>query len=88
MLRIGHGYDIHRTLAGRPLVLGGVRFDCPFGLDGHSDADCLTHAICDALLGATGQRLRSAQSGAVQANLAISFAVAALVIAALIYFVA
>jgi 2-C-methyl-D-erythritol 2,4-cyclodiphosphate synthase len=52
MLRIGHGYDIHRTLAGRPLVLGGVRFDCPFGLDGHSDADCLTHAICDALLGA------------------------------------
>ena len=52
MLRIGHGYDIHRTIAGRPLVLGGVRFDCPFGLDGHSDADCLTHAICDALLGA------------------------------------
>lgn len=54
MLRIGHGYDIHRTIAGRPLVLGGVRFDCPFGLDGHSDADCLTHAICDALLGAAG----------------------------------
>lgn len=53
-LRIGHGYDIHRTIAGRPLVLGGVRFDCPFGLDGHSDADCLTHAICDALLGAAG----------------------------------
>jgi 2-C-methyl-D-erythritol 2,4-cyclodiphosphate synthase len=51
-LRIGHGYDIHRTLAGRPLVLGGVRFDCDFGLDGHSDADALTHAICDALLGA------------------------------------
>lgn len=54
MLRIGHGYDIHRTLAGRPLVLGGVHFDCDFGLDGHSDADCLTHAICDALLGAIG----------------------------------
>ncbi len=53
-LRIGHGYDIHRIVAGRPLVLGGVRFDCPFGLDGHSDADCLTHAICDALLGAAG----------------------------------
>ncbi len=53
-LRIGHGYDIHRTVAGRPLVLGGVRFDCDFGLDGHSDADCLTHAICDALLGAAG----------------------------------
>jgi 2-C-methyl-D-erythritol 2,4-cyclodiphosphate synthase len=53
-VRIGHGYDIHRTVAGRPLVLGGVRFDCDFGLDGHSDADCLTHAICDALLGAAG----------------------------------
>jgi 2-C-methyl-D-erythritol 2,4-cyclodiphosphate synthase len=54
MLRIGHGYDIHRTIAGRPLVLGGVTFDAPFGLDGHSDADALTHAICDALLGAAG----------------------------------
>ena len=53
-LRIGHGYDIHRTIAGRPLVLGGVKFDSPFGLDGHSDADALTHAICDALLGAAG----------------------------------
>jgi 2-C-methyl-D-erythritol 2,4-cyclodiphosphate synthase len=51
-LRIGHGYDIHRTVPGRRLVLGGVRFDCGFGLEGHSDADCLTHAICDALLGA------------------------------------
>jgi 2-C-methyl-D-erythritol 2,4-cyclodiphosphate synthase len=54
LLRIGHGYDIHRTVAGRPLVLGGVKFDAPFGLDGHSDADALTHAICDALLGAAG----------------------------------
>ncbi len=53
-LRVGHGYDIHRTVAGRPLVLGGVRFECDFGLEGHSDADCLTHAICDALLGAAG----------------------------------
>jgi 2-C-methyl-D-erythritol 2,4-cyclodiphosphate synthase len=52
--RIGHGYDIHRTVADRPLVLGGVRFDASFGLDGHSDADALTHAICDALLGAAG----------------------------------
>ena len=52
--RIGHGYDIHRTVAGRSLVLGGVKFDAPFGLDGHSDADALTHAICDALLGAAG----------------------------------
>ena len=52
--RIGHGYDIHRTVAGRQLVLGGVKFDADFGLAGHSDADCLTHAICDALLGAAG----------------------------------
>lgn len=51
-LRIGHGYDIHRVVSGRPLVLGGVRFSVDFGLEGHSDADCLTHAICDALLGA------------------------------------
>ena len=52
--RIGHGYDIHRIIAGRPLVLAGVRFDTDYGLDGHSDADCVTHAICDALLGAAG----------------------------------
>ena len=51
-LRIGHGYDIHRLVPGRPLVLGGVRFATDYGLEGHSDADCLTHAICDALLGA------------------------------------
>jgi 2-C-methyl-D-erythritol 2,4-cyclodiphosphate synthase len=53
-LRVGHGYDIHRTVAGRPLVLAGVRFESTFGLEGHSDADCVTHAICDALLGAAG----------------------------------
>jgi 2-C-methyl-D-erythritol 2,4-cyclodiphosphate synthase len=52
--RVGHGYDIHRTAAGRALVLGGVRFESDFGLDGHSDADCVTHAICDAFLGAAG----------------------------------
>jgi 2-C-methyl-D-erythritol 2,4-cyclodiphosphate synthase len=52
--RVGHGYDIHRTVKGRPLVLGGVRFEAEFGLDGHSDADCVTHAICDAFLGAAG----------------------------------
>lgn len=52
--RIGHGYDIHRIVPGRPLVLAGVRFDTDFGLEGHSDADCVTHAICDALLGAAG----------------------------------
>jgi len=53
-IRIGHGYDIHRLVVGRPLVLGGVKFDTDYGLDGHSDADCLTHAICDAILGAAG----------------------------------
>lgn len=53
-LRIGHGYDIHRLVPGRHLILGGVRFATDYGLDGHSDADCLTHAICDALLGAAG----------------------------------
>ena len=52
--RIGHGYDIHRIMAGRPLVLGGVTFDTDYGLEGHSDADCATHAVCDALLGAAG----------------------------------
>src|SRR3954471_4967712 len=52
--RVGHGYDIHRIVTGRALVLGGVRFAVDFGLEGHSDADCVTHAICDALLGAAG----------------------------------
>jgi 2-C-methyl-D-erythritol 2,4-cyclodiphosphate synthase len=52
--RIGHGYDIHRLVPGRPLVLGGVKFDTDYGLDGHSDADCVTHALCDAMLGAAG----------------------------------
>jgi len=52
--RIGIGYDIHRVIAGRTLVLGGVRIPCEFGLDGHSDADVVIHALCDALLGAAG----------------------------------
>ena len=51
-MRIGHGYDIHQLVAGRPLVLGGVHVPSDVGLDGHSDADVLTHAIIDALLGA------------------------------------
>jgi len=51
-LRVGIGYDIHARAAGRPLVLGGVRFKTDWGLDGHSDADVLAHAIGDALLGA------------------------------------
>ena len=50
--RAGIGYDIHRRVDGRPLILGGVRFDSPWGLAGHSDADVLCHAIGDALLGA------------------------------------
>lgn len=51
-MRIGIGYDIHRTAPGRPLRLGGVDLPAPFGLLGHSDADVLLHAVCDALLGA------------------------------------
>jgi len=51
-LRIGIGYDIHRVKEGRPLVLGGVTFDSVWGLEGHSDADVLCHAIGDAVLGA------------------------------------
>ena len=53
-LRVGLGYDVHRVQAGRPLVLGGVRIESDWGLDGHSDADVLLHAIGDALLGAAG----------------------------------
>lgn len=55
MIRVGIGYDVHRTIEGRPLVLGGVVIESPFGLDGHSDADVLIHAIADALLGAAGE---------------------------------
>lgn len=51
-IRIGNGYDIHRLVAGRPLILGGLEITHPVGLLGHSDADVLTHAIMDALLGA------------------------------------
>ncbi|CAA9556573.1 MAG: 2-C-methyl-D-erythritol 2,4-cyclodiphosphate synthase [uncultured Thermomicrobiales bacterium] len=51
-VRTGIGYDVHRFVPGRPLVLGGVRIEHPLGLDGHSDADVLLHAIADALLGA------------------------------------
>ena len=51
-MRIGHGYDVHRLTAGRPLILGGITVPSETGLDGHSDADVLSHAIIDALLGA------------------------------------
>lgn len=51
-MRIGHGYDVHRLVEGRDLILGGVKIPFEKGLDGHSDADVLLHAISDALLGA------------------------------------
>jgi 2-C-methyl-D-erythritol 2,4-cyclodiphosphate synthase len=54
MVHVGIGYDVHRLVAGRPLILGGVTIPHPTGLDGHSDADVLMHAICDAILGALG----------------------------------
>lgn len=54
--RIGHGYDVHRLVDGRPLILGGVHVPFEQGLLGHSDADVLTHAVMDALLGAAAQR--------------------------------
>lgn len=53
-MRIGHGYDVHCLVPGRALILGGVTIDYPLGLDGHSDADVLFHAVSDALLGAAG----------------------------------
>ena len=53
-MRIGHGYDVHRLVEGRPLILGGVNIPYELGLLGHSDADVLLHAVSDALLGAAG----------------------------------
>jgi 2-C-methyl-D-erythritol 2,4-cyclodiphosphate synthase len=73
--RIGHGFDAHRLVEGRALVLGGVRIAHPRGLEGHSDGDCLIHAACDAVLGAlaagdmgrhfpsTDERWKDADSG-------------------------
>ena len=55
-MRIGHGYDVHRLVEGRKLILGGVEIEYPLGLLGHSDADVLLHAVSDALLGAAGLR--------------------------------
>ena len=52
MLRIGHGYDVHKLVEGRKLIVGGVEITHEKGLLGHSDADVLLHAVCDALLGA------------------------------------
>jgi 2-C-methyl-D-erythritol 2,4-cyclodiphosphate synthase len=54
-MRVGFGYDVHPFISGRPLILGGIRIPYLLGLKGHSDADVLTHAICDALLGAVAE---------------------------------
>ena len=51
-VRVGLGWDVHRIAAGRPMILGGVLVPCEFGLEGHSDADVLAHAVTDAILGA------------------------------------
>jgi len=53
-MRVGQGFDVHRLVAGRPLRLGGVEVEHARGLEGHSDGDCVLHAVCDALLGAIG----------------------------------
>ena len=53
-MRIGHGYDVHKLVSGRDLILGGVKIEYELGLLGHSDADVLLHAVSDALLGAAG----------------------------------
>jgi 2-C-methyl-D-erythritol 2,4-cyclodiphosphate synthase len=55
MVHVGIGYDVHQLVAGRKLIIGGVEIPHPKGLDGHSDADVLMHAICDAVLGALGE---------------------------------
>jgi 2-C-methyl-D-erythritol 2,4-cyclodiphosphate synthase len=54
-VRIGHGFDVHRLVAGRSLHLGGIEVPHERGLEGHSDGDCVIHAVCDALLGAVGE---------------------------------
>jgi 2-C-methyl-D-erythritol 2,4-cyclodiphosphate synthase len=53
-MRIGHGYDVHQLVEGRKLILGGIEIEHSKGLLGHSDADVLLHAVCDAVLGALG----------------------------------
>ena len=56
MIRIGFGFDTHQLSSGKPLIIGSVHIEHPYGCAGHSDADVLIHAICDALLGAANQR--------------------------------
>ena len=81
-MRVGMGYDVHRLVPDRPLILGGVKIDYELGLLGHSDADCLLHAIMDALLGAaamgdigkhfpdTDQRFKGADSAVLMQEVA------------------
>ena len=54
--RVGQGFDIHQLVPGRPLFLGGVKFESPLGLSGHSDADVVLHSLTDAILGASGHK--------------------------------
>ena len=63
MIRTGIGYDVHQFAEGRPLILGGVEIPHTHGLDGHSDADVLSHAIADSILGALGYALSTTPSG-------------------------
>lgn len=56
-IKIGHGYDVHKLVKGRRLILGGVDIEHSLGLLGHSDADVLCHAVADSLLGAAGKRI-------------------------------
>lgn len=55
-IRVGQGYDVHRWVKGRPLILGGIQVPSEFGPEGHSDADVVCHALCDAILGAANMR--------------------------------
>jgi 2-C-methyl-D-erythritol 2,4-cyclodiphosphate synthase len=54
MAKVGQGFDVHKLVLGKPLIIGGIKIDYEYGLEGHSDADVLIHAIMDALLGAAG----------------------------------
>ena len=66
--RVGIGYDVHQLTTGRPLIIGGVEIPHTHGLDGHSDADVLSHAIADAILGALGKSKPEAPQAAVSAD--------------------
>lgn len=71
-IRVGFGYDVHRLVADRELWLGGIKIDHELGLLGHSDADVLIHAICDALLGAANMRDIGYHSPTIRKSLRVS----------------